>query len=176
MPLRIFEPRYVDMVRHCMRERCPFGVLLIRSGSEVGATGAGALATVGTTARIVDFNVLPDGLLGISCLGEKKFTVSRHWQKDDGLHLGEIEFAPVEAPVELPSEFHHLGELLRRVLPELGELYAHVPKHFSDAAWVGCRLAEILPLALSEKQFCLELDDPVVRLARLNPLIRKSDE
>ncbi len=176
LPLRIFEARYVDMVRHCMRERCPFGVLLIRSGTEVGAGGAAEMCTVGTTARIVDFNALPDRLLGITCIGERKFSVKRHWQKDDGLHVGEIEFAPPEAPTDLPTEFHHLGELLRKVLPELGELYAHIPKHFSDAGWVGCRLAEILPLALSEKQYCLELDDPIVRLARLNPLIRKGEE
>ena len=176
LPLRIFETRYVDMVRHCMRERCPFGVVLIHAGSEVGATGTAAISTVGTTARIVDFNGLPDGLLGISCVGERKFSISRHWQQDDGLHVGEIEFVEPEEGVDLPGEYMHLGELLRKVLPELGELYAHVPKHFSDASWVGCRLAEILPIALSEKQYCLELDDPVMRLARLNPLIRRTDE
>jgi Lon protease-like protein len=176
LPLRIFETRYVDMVKHCMRERCPFGVVLIRAGSEVGAAGTSEMCSVGTTARIVDFDVLPDGLLGITCLGERKFVVQHHWQKDDGLHLGEVEFAEAEAPIELPAQYRHLGELLRKVLPELGELYADVPKHFSDAGWVGCRLAEILPLALSEKQYCLEMDDPVARLARLNPLIRRADD
>lgn len=176
LPLRIFETRYVDMVRYCMRERCPFGVVLIRAGTEVGAAGAGETTTVGTTARIVDFNALPDGLLGITSIGERKFSVLKHWQQDDGLHLGDIEFAAAEEATDLPGEYHHLGELLRKVLPELGDLYANVPKHFSDATWVGCRLAEILPIALSEKQFCLELDDPIARLARLNPLIRRSDE
>lgn len=176
LPLRIFEARYVDMVRHCMRANCTFGVLLIRAGSEVGAAGAGELSVVGTTARIVDFNGLPDGLLGITCIGERRFSVSKHWQQDDGLHVGEIELAAPEEPIDLPGEYHHLGELLRKVLPELGELYCNVPKHFSDASWVGCRLAEILPIALCEKQYCLELDDPIARLARLNPLIRKSDD
>ena len=159
-----------------MREHCPFGVLLIRAGSEVGAAGAGETSAIGTTARIVDFNALPDGLLGITCIGERKFSVSKQWQREDGLHVGDIEFAAPEERTELPGEYHHLGELLRKVLPELGELYAKVPKRFSDASWVGCRLAEILPIALSEKQYCLELDDPVARLARLNPLIRRTDE
>ena len=176
LPLRIFEARYVGLVRHCMRAHCPFGVVLIRAGSEVGAAGAGEMSAIGTTARIVDFNALPDGLLGITCIGERKFSVSKHWQQDDGLHVAEIELAPAEEPTDLPGEYHHLGELLRKVLPELGELYCNVPKHFSDAAWVGCRLAEILPIALSEKQYCLELDDPIARLARLNPLIRKADD
>ncbi len=173
LPLRIFEPRYVDMVRHCMRHQSGFGVVLIRSGSEVGAQRAEALCEVGTTARIVDFDPLPDGLLGISCLGERRFTLGRHWQEDDGLHVGDLKFAQPEARIELPGEFQHLGALLRKVLPELGGLYARVPVNFADASWVGCRLAEILPLSLSEKQHCLELDDPIARLSRLNPWIRR---
>jgi uncharacterized protein len=176
LPLRIFETRYVDMVRYCMRERSPFGVVLIRSGMEVGATGAAETCAIGTTARIIDFNSLPDGLLGITCVGERKFSVRKHWQQEDGLHVGEIEFTAPEERTELPLEYEHLGLLLRKVLPELGDLYASVAKHFSDASWVGWRLAEILPIALTEKQYCLELDDPVARLARLDPLIRKSDE
>jgi len=48
--------------------------------------------------------------------------------------------------------------------------------HPDDAAWVGYRLAEILPVSLSEKQQCLEIDDPLVRLARLNPLIRRAED
>jgi hypothetical protein len=103
LPLRIFETRYVDMVRHCMREHCPFGVLLIRAGSEVGAAGAGETSAIGTTARIVDFNALPDGLLGITCIGERKFSVSKQWQREDGLHVGDIEFAAPEEPTELPT-------------------------------------------------------------------------
>ena len=64
LPLRIFETRYVDMVGRCMRESAEFGVLLIRSESE-GETGpVSELATIGTSARIVDFHALPDGLLG----------------------------------------------------------------------------------------------------------------
>ena len=84
LPLRIFETRYVDMVRYCMRERSPFGVVLIQSGIEVGTSGAASTCAIGTTARIVDFNSLPDGLLGITCIGERKFTVAKHWQQEDG--------------------------------------------------------------------------------------------
>jgi Lon protease-like protein len=174
LPLRIFETRYVDMVRRCMRERCPFGVVLIRAGAEVGAIAE--TAEIGTTARIVDFYSLADGLLGITCIGERKFRIVKRWQQSDGLNLADIECLPPEEPTDLPGEFQHLGDLLRKVLPELGELYASVTKHFDAASWVGCRLAEILPISLSEKQHCLELDDPVERLSRLNPLIRRADD
>ena len=83
---------------------------------------------------------------------------------------------PEEPQLELPAEYQHLGRLMRKILPELGELYESVEKHVEDAAWVGYRLAEILPVSLSDKQEWLELDDPIERLAILNPLIRRDLE
>ncbi|MGH8308529.1 MAG: LON peptidase substrate-binding domain-containing protein [Steroidobacteraceae bacterium] len=174
LPLRIFETRYTDMVRRCMRQRSSFGVLLIRAGAEVGSVTS--TAEIGTSARIVDFYQLPDGLLGITCVGERKFRVRERSRQPDGLNVGKIEWLPPEAEVALPAEHHHLGQLLRKVLPELSELYQNVPKHFDDAGWVSSRLAEILPLELSDKQFLLEMDDPLVRLARVAPLIRRNEE
>src|SRR3954447_1106911 len=129
LPLRIFEARYVDMVKFCMREQSPFGVVLIRAGSEVGTSSVGEASAVGTTARIIDFNALPDGLLGITCQGERKFSVSKHWQQEDGLYSADVDLVAPEEAVDLPLEYDHLGELLRKVLPELGDLYANVPKH-----------------------------------------------
>jgi Lon protease-like protein len=173
LPLRIFETRYVDMVRRCMRDASPFGVVLIRSGNEVGTVAD--TADLGTTARIVDFDAMPDGLLGITCRGDRKFRVIKRWQQSDGLNLGDIEYLPPEEAVGLPDEYRHLGELLRQILPELGELYADVSGDFADASWVSCRLAEILPLSLSDRLGLLELDDPLVRLSKLSPLVRRVD-
>src|SRR5262245_19771346 len=156
LPLRIFEPRYLDMVRRCMRERSCFGVVLIRGGAEVGAVMS--IAVVGTSARIVDFYQLTDGLLGITCHGERRFRVlSRHVQPD-GLHTGLVRWVDEEADCALPGEYQHLAQLLRKVLPELGDMYRDVDRKFDDAAWVACRLAEILPLSLPDKQYVLELD------------------
>jgi Lon protease-like protein len=174
LPLRIFEPRYVDLVKHCMRERSSFGVLLIRAGYEAGAVAS--TADVGTSARIEDFYQLPDGLLGITCVGERRFRVNRRWRQSDGLNIGEIEWLEREKTIDLPPEYRHLGELLRKVLPELGELYANMEMRCQDAGWVGSRLAEILPISLPDKQHCLEIEDPLQRLAWLNPLIKRSEE
>ena len=69
LSLRIFEPRYLDMVRRCLKERGGFGVVLILEGLEAGVVGR--VADTGTSARIVDFDTLPDGLLGIVCVGER---------------------------------------------------------------------------------------------------------
>lgn len=167
LPLRIFETRYVDMVSRCLREHQRFGVALIREGHEVGPAET---FEVGTLARIVDFHQLSDGFLGLSCVGEQRFRIMSRSRQADGLNLAQIETLPSEARAAVPERHAHLAALLGSVLPELGEVYAGIEMHLDDAAWVGYRLAEILPIAAAEKQFCLELDDPIQRLDTLGPL------
>jgi Lon protease-like protein len=151
-------------------------VVLVRGGGEVGQ--AKGFVDIGTTARIVDFNLLPDGLLGITCRGERRFRVERRWREADGLNMGAIEWIDSVSTMSMavPPEYRHLADLLRRVLPELGEIYAGLEPRYDDAEWVGARLIEILPLSMGDKQVCLELDDPLERLALVAPLIRRSDD
>jgi uncharacterized protein len=167
LPLRIFETRYVDMVRSCMRGDQRFGVVLIREGSEVGPAQT---FDVGSMAKIVDFHQLSDGFLGLSCVGEQRFRILSRSRQADGLNLAGIESLARETKTAVPERHARLAELLRNVLPQLGEVYAGIEMHLDDAVWVGHRLAEILPIAAAEKQFCLELNDPVQRLDVLSPL------
>ena len=171
LPLRIFEIRYTDMVRRCMREQQPFGVLLIEEGDEAGDVAT--TATVGCSARIADFHTLHDGLLGISCVGVRKFRVLRVWRAADGLNMGEVTWLPDDPAVPLPGEYAHLAAAVERAISDLGDVYQHVEKKFDDAAWVGARLAELLPIEMADKQALLELDDPI---ARLDALIRVAPE
>jgi Lon protease-like protein len=166
LPLRIFETRYVDMVRRCMRETQTFGVVLIRDGLE---TGPAETFDVGTLARIVDFHQLSDGLLGLSCVGEQRFRIRSRSCQPDGLNLAEVDWLAPEAAVPVPARHARLPQLLKTVLPQLGEVYTNITMHLDDAAWVGHRLAEILPIPLVDKQRCLELDDPIQRLDALAP-------
>jgi uncharacterized protein len=165
LALRIFEPRYLDMVRRCLKAHSGFGVVLILEGAEAGA--AVSVANTGTSARLVDFDTLPDGLLGLQCLGERRFRLSRRWLQGDGLNLGEVDYLPDDAPCSVPAEYAHLSELLRELLPRLGGGYTHVEAHYDDAGWVSNRWAEILPLAAAEKLELLELTDPLARLAQV---------
>ena len=165
LALRIFEPRYMDMVSRCMRESRPFGVVLIREGLEAGPIVQ--IAPIGTSARIVDFTSLPDGLLGLSCVGEQTFRVLNHWTARDGLNWGEVEFLPGEEPQPVPEQHRVLEQALRRVLSEIPELYAGVQPRYEDASWVSYRLAEIIPLPLPERLELLTLTDPVERLTRI---------
>ena len=167
LPLRIFETRYVDMVRNCMRGDQRFGVVLIREGSEVGPAET---FEVGTTAKIVDFHQLSDGFLGLSCIGEQRFRIESRSRQADGLNVAQIDWIAVEPKIAVPQRHARLAELLKTVLPQLGEVYVGMEMHLSDAAWVGHRLAEILPIDPAEKQFCLELEDPIERLDVLSPL------
>ncbi len=180
LPLRIFERRYVDLVSRCMRESGTFGVVLIREGSEVATNlaandDAGELLTadVGTEAQIIDFHQLPDGLLGIVCRGGRRFRLYERRRQPDGLYIGDIEWLEESPSRLLPTRHQPLAQLLERVLTELGPLYESVERQLDDAGWVGCRLAEILPLAPTDKQDLLEIHDPVARLDRLSPFIER---
>ena len=169
LPLRIFETRYVDMVRRCMRGSRAFGVALIREGKEVGPAET---FDVGTLAKIVDFHQLSDGLLGLSCVGEQRFRIRSRGRQADGLNLAEVDWLASEPAVAVPARHARLSELLKSVLPQLGEVYTGIEMRLDDAAWVGHRLAEILPIPLADKQRCLELDDPIERLDVLSPLVK----
>ena len=137
LPLRIFETRYTDMVRRCMREQQPFGVVLIQDGDEAGEVAS--TASVGCTARIADFHTLHDGFLGISCIGDCKFRVQRVWRATDGLNMGEVSWLPAEPAMALPERHVHLAATVERALEDLSEHYEHVERRFDDAAWIGVR-------------------------------------
>jgi uncharacterized protein len=169
LPLRIFETRYVDMVGRCSREQLPFGVVLIQEGEEAGEVAT--TATIGCTARIADFHTLKDGLLGISCLGVRKFRVLRVWREADGLNMAEVAWLPDEPELPLPADCMRLSDSLRAALDELAEHYEYVDKKFDDAAWVGGRLTELLPLEPNDKQALLEMDDPLARLEVLKEVV-----
>ena len=169
LPLRIFETRYLDMVRRCMREGQGFGVVLIREGRETGG-GDTDIHAVGTMAEITDFHQLQDGLLGISCIGRQRFRIVEQRRQSDGLYLGEVQSIDAQPLLPVPPRHARLADLLRTVLPQLGEVYTDIPMRLDDAAWVGHRLAEILPIPLADKQVCLEIDDPIQRLDKLAPL------
>lgn len=170
LKLRIFETRYVDMIGRCMREGTAFGVALISEGVEAG--GDAKTVAIGTTARIVDFEKLEDGLLGISALGERCFRIEATSQQADGLNLADVEWLAPEPSLPVPPDSDYLVRLLQHALPQLAPAYDFTPVRYEDASWVGMRLVEILPLPLPEKQRCLEMQDPLQRLEHLRMRVK----
>ena len=173
LPLRVFEPRYLDMVSRCMKDSEPFGVVLLSDGSEAGGSGVVATRAIGTLATIYDWYQGTDGLLGITARGGERFELGAIRQADDGLNYGDIDILPADPEVAVPQEFAPMSGLLRAVIDDLGKLYEAIDKRYDDASWVGFRFAEILPLSLDQKQNCLEMNDAVARLEYLRPLLRQ---
>lgn len=166
LDLRIFERRYLDLVRECARTARGFGVCLILDGTE--AVAPATPAAVGTLARIVDFHTLPDGLLGIRATGGERFRVATTRVRDDGLVHGDVDFWPDEPVIPVPPEYGLLATILERLLERIGGDVMRVDRaRYDDASWVGFRLAEYLPFPALERQRFLQIDDPLERLAQL---------
>jgi len=169
LPLRIFETRYVDMIRRVMRAGEGFGVVLIRAGAEVGAVDE--LAQVGTLARVADFGQMPDGLLKILARGERRFRILVRDTQSDGLHLADVEWLedPPEGPLAA-AEFPELRHALADALTRLGEEYPAGPQLLGDAAWVAGHLCQLLPVPAQERQRLLETPGARARLVRIEQM------
>ena len=174
LTLRIFEPRYLDMVAERMRSGQPFGVCLIRDGREAG--GAAVPHEVGTLARITDFQEYDDSVLGINAMGEGRFRVISTRVQPDQLVVGRVEMLPDEPEQRLTQEYAAIAELVRTLVDRTGPLYDGVPKRYHDPTWLGYRLAEVLPIPLTRKQQFLELDNAILRLEQIGDVLRAMAE
>jgi Lon protease-like protein len=165
LPLRVFEARYMDMTRDCLKRDAPFGVCLIREGTEVGAPavpeGIGCLAT------ILEWDMQQQGILNIKTRGGQRFRILERRTGAQGLTSADIELIPPETSAPVPEEFSSCARLLEMVVVDQGKPIFAEPHAFDDASWVGYRLAEILPVPLVAKQKLLELDDSLGRLSIL---------
>lgn len=173
--LRVFEPRYLDLVRECGRRGSGFGICLILDGDESGAPATPA--GVGTEARIEDFDTGPDGLLTLRVRGARRFHVRHTRVRDSGLIIADVDWCAADPVIELQPEHALLGVVLRKILEHIdGADQAFPEPQFDDAAWVGWRLAELLPLEQPHRQQLLQLDDPDERLDTLLRLVDVVDD
>ena len=172
LPLRIFEPRYLDMISRCMKADAPFGVVLIRDGSEAGLA---TTHTVGTLARVTDWYQGSDGILGVTAIGAERFRLLAAERQPDGLNIGEVEILPNLPSQALPAEYAPLVKILAHVLDEFGLLYEGLDRHYDDAVWVAYRVIEVLPVPLEQKQACLESCDILDCLKYAQQMVHTSD-
>ncbi|MCC5071849.1 LON peptidase substrate-binding domain-containing protein [Xanthomonas campestris] len=164
--LRVFERRYLDLVRDCGRTGSSFGVCLILDGSDVGAPAVPA--AYGTEVRIEDFDVGADGVLVLRLRGTRRFRVQRSRVRDNGLVVGEVSWCEPDSDDELRPEHGLLAIVLERMLEQVGGEFASAgPGLLDQAAWVGWRLAELLPLSEGQRLSLLQEDDPHRRLEQL---------
>lgn len=166
LPLKIFETRYLDMVRDCVRDDTGFGVCLILEGAEAGRTSSHAC--IGTVARVRDWHSLEDGLLGVVAQGFDRFSIESTRMRDNGLMMASVKWLKEAPATPVPEAYQLLADIVARFMDKLEDQYPGFEKAWlADASWVGYRLTELLPIKNLERQGLLELDDPLDRLQRL---------
>lgn len=182
LPLRIFEVRYLDMVKKCLADGSSFGVVALLQGSEVRTPeGEEQLAQYGTLARIDSSTVPMPGVINLRCTGTTRFALSASEVGQFGLWRGTIQALPedpsVPVPAKLQSTANHLGKLIASLqkdrVPDDEMPFAR-PYLMDDSGWVANRWAELLPLNVEQKQALLATDDPVQRLSEVHRFLTDS--
>lgn len=177
--LQIFEVRYLDLMRRCLREGTPFGVVSLLDGAEVrNPSEQVVLAEIGTLAKIEHCEAVTPALLKIHSVGTQKFKLHKYTQEKAGLWMGEIELLAQEPKVVVPDYLQGsadtLGEVIRSV-EEQGrspdQLPFKPPYLLDDCGWVSNRWCEILPLDKATRLQLLGLDNPLLRLELINDIL-----
>jgi Lon protease-like protein len=175
MPLRIFERRYLDMVRDCMKAGETFGVVWIRRGSEVARPGRALhdLGDYGTTAHIVDWDQLPNGLLGITIEGRRRFELFETSTRANGLVVGQVSLAEPPAPAPMLETWQTLGDVLQSLQGHPHVKRLGMAADCRDPWQVAYGLVQLLPLEESLKYQLLGLDSLVELMSELDVILNE---
>ena len=170
-PLRIFERRYINMVKNCLKNETGFCITLVREESENGYITN--VYNYGCYVKIVDWNQLEDGLLGIIVEGIKKIHVLECNLNEDNLLQGSIEDIEVEKEYMVPQKYLSLSKFYKKIYPNIKDFISFKKERYADATWVSFRLTECLPLDSSTKNKLIALDNAFDRLDKLNEIVNK---
>lgn len=171
LPLRIFEQRYLDMVKLAIADNTPFGICAIREGTETGTPAVPH--SVGTRVIVTDWDMPETGILYIDTQAQDRFVIRNTRTEPSGLLIGSVEAVSSEIAAAVPDDLELAVEILRHIVNEYGDAHFPAPHAFDDAVWVGYRLSEVLPLKLGIKQSLLEMNDSVMRLRILTEFLKK---
>ncbi len=182
LQLRIFEVRYLDMIRRCHKAGAPFGVVLLTQGNEVRQPGSTeAFAKVGTLATISDFETPRPGLMMIRASGAQRFRITASDQLKHGLWIADVERLPADMAVAIPDDLKitatALGKLIHSLQEKAGspeQMPLQGPWRLDDCGWVANRWCELLPLPVPLKQRLMELDNPLVRLELVSDVLART--
>lgn len=181
LPLRIFEVRYLDMIRRCIDNGAPFGVVSLTQGNEVAKPGQTEMfAQVGTLATVTHHDAPQPGLRVIRCLGQQRFRTFRIERLKHGLWIADVSYMDSDNAIPVPQELLECRSLFESVLRRMpvtaqADLFLGQAgeAQLSDCSWLANRWCQLLPLPIEVKQRLLELDSPVVRLELVSDLLEK---
>jgi Lon protease-like protein len=169
LPLKIFEQRYLEMTKVCISEDRPFGVCLIKEGREVGTPAVPS--EVGCLARITQWDMPQLGMFHLLTEGTQRFRILRSSVQKSGLISAAIEILPSEQKVAPQDTL--CSSILQAIIEKLGAERFPAPHRFDDAAWIGYRLSEVLPISLDTRQQLLQIADPQLRLFELSQILSR---
>lgn len=169
LPLRVFEQRYMEMAKQCIAGNLPFGVCQIKEGQETGTPAVPE--AVGCLARITEWDMPQLGMFQLQTVGTQRFRILESAVARNGLISARIELLPDEAPVAPASAL--CAEVLKAIIDKVGAEHFPSPHRFDDAAWIGYRLSEILPIDRDLRQRLLQLSDPAERLSQLEDVLNQ---
>lgn len=171
LSLRIFEPRYVRMVKEACANNTEFGMCMLNSKGDKELNQH--ILPIGTFAKVIDFDLLEDGMLGITVEGLRCFRIVNIKTENDGLRVGECE--PL-APWQIPSENTVIAPIdnrLKEIFDKYPEIHDQYPyPHFEDPIWVIYRWLELIPIKAEQKQILLKQNDCVKALQYLTQLVQ----
>ena len=167
LPLRIFEQRYLEMTKVCISENRPFGVCLIKEGTEVGTPAVPE--EIGCLARIAQWEMPQLGVFQLMTEGMQRFRILDTSVGKYGLISAAVAILPNE-PASVPQDTL-CREVLKAIIEKVGADHFPAPLRLDDAAWVSYRLSEVLPIGLAIKQQLLQLVDAATRLSQLNRIL-----
>jgi len=178
LPLRIFEARYLDMVRTCLRNKSSFAVVAVMPEGETDSESNFPFANIGTLVDIVDADVTTVGLMNIRCVGRHRVKVDSYIQQADGLLVGQVNDITNDLSSAIPEDLESVANSLKDLLislPASGVSPENMPViqpyQFENAAWIANRWVELLDLPLLQKQRLMQLDSPVLRLELIHDIL-----
>ena len=176
LDLQILERRYLDLVSQCMRSDSGFGVCLLREGEEVvHEASRQTIHRTGTYCKIVDWDQLENGLLGITVEGLAKFRITDCWQADSGVLEAKVDFSSQdrtgEDPIPLDDDYAALVDLLQNLENHPMVEQKNLSINYDNLWDLGWRLGELIPIEVEQKQELLELDDPWERISAIEQLV-----
>ena len=153
LPLKIFEQRYLDMTKVCLRDNLPFGVCLIHEGFEVGTPAAPH--SVGCLATIEQWDMPNPGMFHLLARGGERFRIRETSVAANGLISGDVDLLPPAEPCSPDAE---CVALIKRVIEQVGAENFPQPLKLDEGAWVAYRVAEMMSFPMAIKQGMLEMD------------------
>jgi Lon protease-like protein len=182
LALKIFEVRYLDMIKSAHRDKTPFGVVTLEQGSEIRVPGSEDIefSSIGTLSHLTDIDAMQPSLLMILCEGGQRFKIHHRERLKNGLWMADVELIADDPLVDVPHElikaadtFDKLAKSFDQQGVEVERLPFNYPLRLNECGWVANRWAELLPINPKQKIHLLAQDNPRVRLDLVHEILEE---